>query len=64
MKAKILFYKCLTYRISSIILTVTIVKIVTGSFAGALSIGFLDFFVKMGLYFAHEKTWDFFRKYP
>lgn len=61
-KNKILFYKCLTYRVSSIVLTMICFRIVTGSFIGALSIGFLDFFIKLGLYFAHEKTWDFFKK--
>lgn len=54
---KRIFAKCLTYRIASICLTVAIVQIVTGSIEGALSIGFLDFFVKMGFQFGHEKIW-------
>ena len=54
---KRIFMKCLTYRIASILLTVAIVRIVTGSIEGALSIGFLDFFVKMGFQFGHEKVW-------
>ena len=49
--------KCLTYRASSFILTCLIVFIVSGSVAGALSIGFLDFFVKLGFHFGHEKIW-------
>lgn len=54
---KRIFMKCFTYRLASILLTIAIVKIVTGSIEGALSIGFLDFFVKMGFQFGHEKVW-------
>jgi uncharacterized membrane protein len=54
---KRILVKCLTYRILSIFLTLAIVYIVTGSLSGALSIGFLDFFVKMGFQFGHEKLW-------
>ena len=54
---KRIFTKCLTYRILSIIMTIIIVGVVTGSIEGALSIGFLDFFMKMGLQFGHEKIW-------
>lgn len=54
---KRIFTKCLTYRILSIMMTVIIVKIVTGSLHGALSIGFMDFFMKIGLQFGHEKVW-------
>jgi uncharacterized membrane protein len=38
-------------------MTIAIIYIVTGSTAGALSIGFLDFFVKIGLQFINEKMW-------
>lgn len=54
---KRIFVKCLSQRFISIIFTILIVWIVTGSIDGALSIGFLDFFVKLGLYFGHEKAW-------
>ena len=49
--------KCLSYRIQSILMTISIIYIVTGSAEGALSIGFLDFFVKIGLQFCNEKLW-------
>lgn len=49
--------KCLSYRLVSIFVTVLLVWAVTGSTSGALSIGVLDFFVKLGLNFGNEKLW-------
>ena len=49
--------KCLTYRIVSFVLSVFIAWVVFDNIKGALSVGFLDFFVKMGLQFANEKAW-------
>lgn len=49
--------KCLTYRIASFGLSVFVAWVVFGSVVGALSLGLLDSFVKMGLQFANEKAW-------
>ena len=49
--------KCLTYRVVSFGLSVFVAYVVFDNIRGALSVGFLDFFVKMGLQFANEKAW-------
>ena len=54
---KRILMKCLTYRIVSFVLSVFIAWVVFGSITGALSVGLLDFFVKLGLQFANEKAW-------
>jgi uncharacterized membrane protein len=54
---KRIFAKCLTYRMVSFCLSVFIAWVVFDNIQGALSVGFLDFFVKMGLQFGNEKIW-------
>jgi uncharacterized membrane protein len=49
--------KCFTYRMVSIAVTILLVWSVTGEISGALKIGALDFFIKMGLQFGNEKLW-------
>ena len=49
--------KCFSYRVVSIAVTVLLVWSVTGSASGAMKIGALDFFIKMGLQFYNEKLW-------
>jgi uncharacterized membrane protein len=54
---KRIFAKCLTYRAVSFVLSVFIAWVVFGSIGGAVSVGFLDLFVKFGLQFGNEKIW-------
>ncbi len=55
---KRLLTKCLTYRLSAVCITMFLVWSFTGSTKGAMSIGILDFFIKMGLQFGNEKLWS------
>ena len=50
--------KAISWRTWATITTAVIVFIFTGQFALALTIGFLEVFAKMGLYFFHERLWQ------
>ena len=50
--------KALSWRAWATITTAIIVFIFTGEFALALTVGFLEVFVKMGLYVLHERLWQ------
>lgn len=50
--------KAISYRTWGTITTAIIVFIFTGEFALALTVGFLEVFSKMGLYFFHERLWQ------
>jgi adenylylsulfate kinase len=50
--------KALSWRTWATITTAIIVFIFTGRFALALTIGLLEVFAKMGLYFFHERFWQ------
>jgi len=50
--------KALSWRTWATITTAVIVFIFTGQFALALTIGFLEVFAKMVLYFFHERLWQ------
>ncbi len=50
--------KALSWRTLATITTAVIVFVFTGEFALAISIGFLEVFAKMGLYFFHERLWQ------
>ena len=49
--------KALSWRTWATITTAIIVFIFTGEFALAITVGFLEVFAKMGLYFFHERLW-------
>lgn len=49
--------KALSWRTWATITTAVIVFIFTGEFALAVTVGFLEVFAKMGLYFFHERLW-------
>lgn len=38
--------------------TVVISYLITGQLRWALSIGFVELFTKVGLYYLHERVWD------
>ncbi len=50
--------KAISWRTWATITTAVIVFIFTGEFALAITVGFLEVFAKMGLYFFHERLWQ------
>ena len=50
--------KAISWRTWATITTAIIVFIFTGEFALAITIGFLEVFAKIGLYFIHERLWQ------
>jgi uncharacterized membrane protein len=50
--------KAVSYRITGTITTFVISWLVTRKFALALSIGFADVFVKILVYYLHERAWN------
>lgn len=51
------FVKSISYRIYSSCITFGISFFATGDAKIGLSIGVLDFFVKIGSYYIHERVW-------
>lgn len=51
------FYKSISYRILSIIVTFVISFILTGDFTMAGSIASIDAVIKFAMYFLHEQAW-------
>lgn len=51
-------FKAISWRTWATITTAVIVFIFTGEFALAITVGFLEVFAKMGLYFIHERLWQ------
>jgi uncharacterized membrane protein len=49
--------KTLTYRVTSLAVTVTVAYLVVGDGGAALGIGLGASLVKMGVYYAHERAW-------
>lgn len=52
------FLKTITYRIIGTIATALTGFAVTGNLIYGLKIGTIDVFLKMIIYFAHERTWQ------
>ena len=50
--------KGLTWRILATLTTVVISWLITGKIEMALSIGGIEVFAKMALYYFHERTWN------
>jgi len=50
--------KAVSWRTWATITTAVIVLAFTGQFALAITVGFLEVFAKMGLYFFHERLWQ------
>jgi len=53
-------YKALSWRIIATLTTGMIGYFITGSFAIAGSIMTFDFFIKMILYYYHERAWTYY----
>lgn len=49
--------KSLTWRITATITTIVVAYFITGNVATAMAIGGVEFFVKMFIYFLHERLW-------
>ena len=52
------FLKALSWRTWATITTAVIVFVFTGELALAVTVGFLEVFAKMALYFFHERLWQ------
>ena len=50
--------KTLSWRITATLTTLSIAYLITGSLTTASIIGGLEFFVKMLLYYLHERLWN------
>jgi uncharacterized membrane protein len=50
--------KALSWRVLGTLDTVVISWIITGTLAVAFSIGLIELFTKMGLFFVHERLWN------
>lgn len=50
--------KAISWRATGTLDTIAISYFVTGQAKWALSIGFIELFTKVALYFAHERVWD------
>ena len=57
-KKKRTLVKTITWRITATLTTMILVWIFTGRIDFALSIGGVEVFLKMFLYYIHERTWD------
>ena len=55
--------KTITWRIIGTLDTITIAWIITGSWEWGLTIGGIEVFTKMILYFLHERAWYKFSKF-
>jgi len=50
--------KGLTWRIVATSTIIAIVYFKTGDISGALQIGAIEFVIKLGLYYIHERAWQ------
>ncbi len=50
--------KAISWRATGTLDTIVISYFITGQAKWALSIGFIELFTKVALYFAHERIWD------
>jgi uncharacterized membrane protein len=50
--------KALSWRATGTVDTVVVSYFVTGKIKMALSIGFVELFTKIGLYYLHERVWN------
>jgi uncharacterized membrane protein len=50
--------KAASWRATGTLDTIVLSLIVTGQFKYALTIGFVELFTKIGLYYVHERIWN------
>ena len=49
--------KGVTWRILATLTTIAIAWLITGDVSAALSIGFVEVFAKIAIYYVHERAW-------
>ena len=49
--------KALTWRVTALLITTVVVWVVTRRMELAASVGLADTAIKLGAYYAHERTW-------
>jgi uncharacterized membrane protein len=49
--------KGISWRFFATVTTMTIAWYITGTLQTALEIGFIEFFIKIGIYYLHERIW-------
>jgi uncharacterized membrane protein len=54
---KELLLKSIAYRVFSIVITIFVTWIITGNIFSALTVGFIDSFLKVIYYYVFEKLW-------
>ena len=52
------FVKAVSWRATGTLDTIVVSFIVTGKVKTAISIGFIELFTKICLYYAHERVWN------
>lgn len=57
-KARRSLVKAISWRVTGTIDTIVISYLITGQAKWAFSIGFVELFTKVTLYFIHERVWD------
>lgn len=50
--------KAITYRITGTVTTASLTFVVTGDVSMALTVGGIEPFVKIGIYYLHERAWQ------
>lgn len=50
--------KTISWRVTGTVDTMVISFLITGSFKAAMSIGLIEVFTKMVLYYGHERLWS------
>ncbi len=50
--------KALSWRVTGTVDTILVSYLVTGKIKLAMSIGFVELFTKVVLYYGHERVWD------
>ena len=50
--------KTLTWRVTATVTTIIIVYYITGKVSWALTIGGIEFFAKIIIYYFHERAWE------
>lgn len=52
------FVKAISWRVTGTVDTMVISYLITRQWKFALSIGFVELFTKIALYYCHERVWD------
>lgn len=50
--------KAISYRLTGTVATMSISYLVTGRYMLAVSIGVIELFTKIGIYYLHERIWN------